>query len=187
MLADCRSLETGRTQQRRQLGTCDVTCTRRPERSAPGAAVGIRPAIGVDLVNQAFGPSGRLAGPSAVKGRAGRDPGTVRWRACGTSPPAWSPPDGRRRCARGCRSGADSEPSDANPRSRRGPHGGGRLSARPACRLSMVSGGPYTAVPITRKSPGHARVKVPRQISHPSLTPPRPGRAGPVPSLSPRL
>jgi len=62
---------------------------------------------------------------------------------------------------------------------------GGCCLAGPSCRLSMVSGGPYTAVPITRKSPGHAHVKVPRQISHPSLTPPRPGRAAPVPSLSP--
>ncbi len=46
----------------------------------------------------------------------------------------------------------------------------------------MVSGGPYTAVPITRRSPGHAHVKVPRQISHPSLRTATAGarRAGPV-------
>ena len=43
---------------------------------------------------------------------------------------------------------------------------GRSLSARPACRLSMISGGPYTAIPITRRSPGHARVKV--QISQPA-------------------
>jgi hypothetical protein len=48
----------------------------------------------------------------------------------------------------------------------------------------MISGGPYAAVPITRRSPGHAHVKAPRQIAHPSLTPPRPGRTRAQPVTS---
>ncbi len=131
---------------------------------------------------QGLRTGGRLTGPRGGERRAGRDPGTVRWRACGTSQPAWSPPGGLPRCARGGRSGAGQRAFSSDPRSRRGSARGGRLSGRPGCRLPMVSGGPYTAVPITRKSPGHAHT---RQISHPNLTPPRPGRAGPAPSLSP--
>src|SRR5712692_9456846 len=60
-------------------------------------------AIGAGLMTTAFGPGGRLTGPLGGESRAGRDPGTVRWRACGTSQPAWSPPGGRRRGGRGGR------------------------------------------------------------------------------------
>src|SRR5216684_102986 len=95
-------------------------------------------AIGAGLMTTAFGPGGRLTGPLGGESRAGRDPGTVRWRACGTSQPAWSPPGGRRRGGRGGRSGAGSEPSHPNPRSRPGSSRGGRLKC-PAS-LSIVYG-----------------------------------------------
>ncbi len=61
---------------------------------------------------------------------------------------------------------------------------GGRCLAGPSWRLPMLLDGPYTAVPITRKSPGHARVNCRGRSRIPASH--RHGRgAGPVPSLSP--
>jgi uncharacterized protein (TIGR02391 family) len=142
-------------------------------------------AIGAGLMTRAFGPGGRLTGPPAVKAE---QEGTRALFAAASAVPR-NPP-GHRQVDDDDASAAAEAVQAASLLMRlldrvEDHLRGGRLSARPACRLSMVSGGPYTAQSTTRKVQGHARVKVPRQISHPSLTPPGPGRAGPAPSLSP--